>query len=59
MGNFLAATGVSEAFGTAIAAVQTDVMGFIGQALPVALGIVGTVLAVTIGIKVFKRFSRG
>lgn len=56
-GNLLAATGVSEAFGTAITTVQTDVMGFIGQALPVGLAIMGTMLAIGIGIKAFKRFA--
>lgn len=51
-------SGLSEAFGTALASVQSDVTGFIGQALPVGLAIVGTILAITIGIKVFKRFSK-
>ncbi len=52
-------TDVGAIFGTAIGSIQSDAMGMIGQALPVALGIVGVVLAITIGMKVFKRFAKG
>lgn len=50
-------TDLSTAFGTAISNVQTQITGYIGQVLPVALGIVGTILAITIGIKVLKKFT--
>ena len=48
---------VAQAFGTALETVKTDALGYIGQALPVCLAIMGTILAITIGIKVFKKFS--
>ncbi|EJF40940.1 hypothetical protein HMPREF1141_1101 [Clostridium sp. MSTE9] len=58
MGNLLAATTVSEAFGTALTQVQTDAMEFIAQGLPIGLAIMGTILAITIGVKAFKRFAK-
>lgn len=58
MGNLLAATTVNEAFGTALTQVQTDAMGFIAQGLPIGLAIMGTILAITIGVKAFKRFAK-
>lgn len=52
-----AAPTLSEAFGTALTNIQTSVNGYIGQALPIGLGIMGTILAITIGVKAVKRFS--
>lgn len=40
-----------------IASIADDVMSAIGSILPYALPIVGAVLVVTIGIKVFKKVS--
>lgn len=37
--------------------VQTNAMEIIVTALPTALTIVGTVMVITIGIKVFKRIT--
>ena len=51
------ATDLSTAFGTAIASIQSQTMGYIGQALPVGLAIMGTMLAITIGVKAVKRFT--
>lgn len=48
---------ISSTMGTALSGVQSDVLGIIGTVLPYALTIVGAVLVVTIGIKVFKRIS--
>lgn len=48
---------ISAAMKTAFAAVQTDVTSMISTSSPYALGIIGTVLAVTIGIKVFKKLT--
>ncbi|MGN0335949.1 MAG: major coat protein [Lachnospiraceae bacterium] len=42
---------------TAFSSVQTNVMSMIEASAPYALGIIGTVLAVTIGIKVFKKLT--
>ena len=48
---------ISSAMKTAFATVQTDVTSMITASAPYALGIIGTVLAVTIGIKVFKQLT--
>lgn len=49
--------GIQTAVSTAFQEVQTNAMSMISTAAPYALGIVGTVLAVTIGIKVFKKLT--
>lgn len=46
------------AFTTALTKVQTDVMGYVGAGLPVGLAIMGTILAITIGVRAFKRFAK-
>lgn len=48
---------ITAAMGTAFQSVQTNVMTMIETSAPYALGIIGTVLAVTIGIKVFKKLT--
>lgn len=48
---------IKTAMTTAFSTVQTDVSSMIAAAAPYALGIIGTVLAVTIGIKVFKKLA--
>lgn len=48
---------ITSAVTTALATVQSDAMSLIAGVLPYALAIVGAVLVVTIGIKVFKRIS--
>lgn len=50
-------TAIQEAMTTAFTQVQTDVMASITSSLPIALGIVGTVLAITIGLGVFKKIT--
>ena len=50
---------VQSALTNAFSQVQTDAMSYIQSALTPALVIMGTVLAITIGIKVFKRFTKG
>lgn len=49
---------LTTAFGTAISSIQTDVMGLIATALPVGLGVFGTVLAIKKGIS-FVRSLMG
>ena len=53
-----AATTAAEAFSSAISGVQTDIMSFIGTALPVALGVAGAVLAIRFGWKFFKGMTK-
>ena len=48
---------IQSAMKTAFSTVQTDVTSMITASAPYALGIIGTVLAVTIGIKVFKKLT--
>ncbi len=62
MGTFVvmadtAVDGLSSAFGSALSNVQSTCAGYIAQALPYGLTIMGAILAVTIGVKAFKRFS--
>lgn len=52
------ASALQTAFTTAIGTVQTDAMGFITAALPVALAIAGTFIAVKLGIKFFKSTAK-
>ena len=48
---------IQTAMKTAFQAVQTDVTSMISASAPFALAIIGTVLAVNIGIKVFKKLT--
>ena len=48
---------IKTAMTTAFNGVQTDVISMITASAPAALAIVGTVLAVTLGIKVFKKLT--
>ena len=48
---------IQTAVSTAFPSVQTNVVSMITTCAPYALGIIGTVMAVTIGIKVFKKLT--
>lgn len=48
---------IQTAMKTAFQAVQTDVTSMVSASAPFALAIIGTVLAVNIGIKVFKKLT--
>lgn len=48
---------VTTALTTAISGFADDAMGAIGSIVPVALPIMGAVLVVTIGVKVFKKIA--
>jgi hypothetical protein len=50
---------LQTAFSTAVTSVKSDVFTFMGLALPVALGIVGAIMAVKFGIKFFKSVTKG
>lgn len=52
------ATSVTSALTTALGTVAADMTGAIGAVLPIALPVLGGILVVTIGIKVFKKFSK-
>lgn len=53
----LAVSEVVTALTTAMGTIATDVQAGIAGILPVGLGILGTILVVTIGIRVFKRIT--
>lgn len=48
---------ITTAVKTALATVQSDAQGLIGDVLPYALAVMGAVLVVSIGIKVFKKVT--
>lgn len=48
---------MTTAVDTAFKAIKTDVTSMMSTALPVALAIVGIGLAVTLGVKFFKKIS--
>lgn len=50
-------TSIKSAMNTTFGDVKDAVVQLIAAALPFALAIIGTVLAVTIGIKVFKKLT--
>lgn len=47
------------ALGTAFSTIQDDFMSVVSTALPIALAIVGVGIAITLGIKYFKKISKG
>ena len=54
----LAEGDLTSAFTTGLTQVKTDVLSYVGVALPIALGIVGVFLAVRLGIRFFKSVSK-
>lgn len=48
---------ITTAMQTALFNVQTDAMSLIGTVLPYALAIVGAVIVISLGIRVFKRVT--
>lgn len=49
--------GMTSAISKAFSDVKTDVLDIMQTALPVALAIVGVGVAVTLGVKFFKKIS--
>lgn len=48
---------IKTAMDTAFQQVQSDSLSMIATAVPYALAVIGTVLAVSIGISVFKKLT--
>lgn len=48
---------ITSAVTTALQSVQSDSMSLIGSVLPYALAIMGAVIVVMVGIRVFKRVA--
>lgn len=62
MFNLLAASGgtvtdMSKVVSDGLTTVASDMTGVISTIVPIALGIVGAVMVVTFGIKIFKRLT--
>lgn len=51
------APSVTDVTEEALTGVAGDVMGMLIKILPIALGIVGAVIAITFGVKMFKKFT--
>lgn len=50
--------GLTTAFGTALATVQSDVLGLAEKALPYGLTIMGVFVALGLGIAFFKSIAK-
>lgn len=48
---------IETAFTGALDTVKTDTMGMLAKAAPAALAIAGVVIAVTLGVKFFKKMA--
>lgn len=48
---------VTDAVKTGLSTVQSDALSLIGSVLPYALTVMGAILVVSIGIKVFKKVT--
>lgn len=48
---------VTSAVSTGLQSVQSDALSLIATVLPYALGVMGAILVVSIGIKVFKKVT--
>lgn len=46
------------AMGTAFTAVKDDFFSILGTALPIALAVVGAGLAITLGVKYFRKLAK-
>ena len=57
--NPMDATTAVSALSTAMSAAATQIESVIGNAINVALPVAGTVLAITIGWRLFRNFTRG
>lgn len=51
-------TSLKTAFTSGISGVKDDILGYIGAAMPVVLGVMCVVVAVTFGIKFFKKTTK-
>lgn len=51
------ASSITDTLSTSIGTIASDAMSAIASVLPVALGIMGAIVVVNIGIKVFKKVT--
>ena len=51
------AGGVTDALTTSFTSIGADLTSMIGKVLPIALPIIGSVMVVTFGIKIFRKVT--
>ena len=51
------ASSASDALVAGLTQIGSDMSGMIAKVLPIALGIVGAIMVITFGIKLFKKFT--
>ena len=51
-------TGITTALTTAFTTVSTNIMGVIGDIVPIGLGIFGVVVVVTFAVKTFRKVAK-
>ena len=56
-GGATAMTGITSAVTTALATVQSDALSLISSVLPFALAIIGAVIVVKVGLRVFRSVT--
>lgn len=56
-GGATAMTGITSAVTTALATVQSDALSLISSVLPYALAIIGAVIVVKVGLRVFRSVT--
>ena len=49
---------VTESLTSALSTTASDMMNAVSSIVPVAVPVVGAILVVTLGIKVFKKFTK-
>lgn len=49
---------LTSVFDTAVKSVQSDVLAYVGKALPVGLAIMGVFVAIKLGVKFFKSVAK-
>lgn len=52
------AASVNEALGSALGTVASDMTGAVSTVLPIAVPVMGAILVIGFGIKLFKKFSK-
>jgi len=50
---------VSDAIGSGMTSVASEIMGVIGTVLPIAIGVVGAIIAIRFGINFMRSMFRG
>lgn len=52
------ASTVTTALSSALTTIASDMAGVVGSVIPIAVPVLGGIMVVTLGIKVFKKFTK-